>query len=234
MLGRQLLIRREVPVGFSDVLRRLGLLRPREEPLQRGIRRQRLPDRRPEQQTERLGTPAMGPPAAAPDFAARGPLPTVVSPRLDPPAPAFAPPPVLAPAPVAHPSPRPPAAPPTPPQVGSGDAGATRYVAIPGAGRGRVVGVLVAVEGELAGEVYRLFEGESRIGRSADCEVATPSEWISRVHARILYQDGQFAIAPLSEKNPTFVNDERTEGSELSDGDFVRLGRTTFRFRSIA
>ena len=223
-------------MGFSDVLRRLGLLRSREEPLQRGIRRQRLPERRPEQHTERLGQPGAVAPAASavPNLPGGGPLPTVVSPRLEPPAPAFAPPPVLAPASLAHAPSGAPAPLPRTPQAAGGDAGATRYMSLPGAVRGRVVGVLVAVEGELAGEVYRLFDGESRIGRSADCEVTTPSEWISRVHARVLYQDGQFAIAPLSDKNPTFVNDERTEGSELSDGDFVRLGRTTFRFRSIA
>ncbi len=39
--------------------------------------------------------------------------------------------------------------------------------------------------------------------------------------------------APLSEKNPTRVNGEVTQGTELKDGDDVRLGDTTFRFRTV-
>jgi pSer/pThr/pTyr-binding forkhead associated (FHA) protein len=95
------------------------------------------------------------------------------------------------------------------------------------------VGVLIAVEGELEGGVFGVPEGESRLGRAEGCEVRLASEWISREHARVKFQDGLFVIAPLSDKNPTFVNDERTEGTELKDGDFVRLGRTTFRFRTV-
>ena len=49
----------------------------------------------------------------------------------------------------------------------------------------------------------------------------------------IVHQEGVFAIVPLSEKNRTYVNDREVDGAELSDGDTIRLGHTTFRFRSI-
>jgi hypothetical protein len=49
----------------------------------------------------------------------------------------------------------------------------------------------------------------------------------------VIHKEGEFAIAPLSDRNPTYVNDEPTQGTGLGDGDFVRLGRTTFRFRSV-
>jgi pSer/pThr/pTyr-binding forkhead associated (FHA) protein len=115
----------------------------------------------------------------------------------------------------------------------AGDAGSTRYsTAIPDV-TGTVVGVLVAVEGELEGEVYRIFDGENRLGRSSECEVALPSEWISRQHAMIIHQAGIFAIKPLTDRNATIVNDERIEGTELGDGALVKLGKTTFRFRSV-
>ena len=96
-----------------------------------------------------------------------------------------------------------------------------------------VVGVLVAVEGELEGEVYKIVDGENRLGRAAECEVRLDSKKISRLHAKVIHKDGLFAIAPLSDKNPTFVNDEPTQGSELGDGDTLKLGRTTLRFRSV-
>lgn len=161
--------------------------------------------------------PPPPPPAAGGDaYAGR----TVVSsPRAAPEPSAPAPAPARAPAPV-------PAAP-------AAEAGATRYsTAIPDV-TGKVVGVLVAVEGELEGEVYRIYDGENRLGRANECEVTLPSEWISRQHAMIMHQGGIFAIKPLTDRNATIVNDERIEGAELGDGAYLKLGKTTFRFRSV-
>jgi pSer/pThr/pTyr-binding forkhead associated (FHA) protein len=97
---------------------------------------------------------------------------------------------------------------------------------------GQVVGVLVAVEGELEGTIGPVVSGSNRLGRHPECEVCLPSEWISRHHARIEYQHGVFMIEASSDK-PTIVNSERIDGSELHDGDYLKLGKTTLRFRSI-
>jgi pSer/pThr/pTyr-binding forkhead associated (FHA) protein len=96
-----------------------------------------------------------------------------------------------------------------------------------------VTAVLVVIDGELEGEVYRLRKGENKLGRAQTCDVVLPSVKISREHATVICEEGLFAIAPLSEKNPTTVNDVVTEGSELSDGDLVCMGKSTFRFRTI-
>jgi hypothetical protein len=208
-------------VAFFDFLRRIGSGKDRSR--QRGVRGQRMAERRPDQGTVRIGTPAAAPPsppvapappAGAPAPAARPPAPagaaaTVVTPRAEPVAP-------RAPAP----SP-------------SAGAGATEYVDVRQMLPNQVVGVLVAVEGELEGEVYRVYDGENRIGRSPDCEIELPSKKISREHAKLIHQDGMFVVAPLSDKNPTILNDEPTEGAELSDGDTLKMGRTKFRFRSV-
>ena len=98
---------------------------------------------------------------------------------------------------------------------------------------GRVVGVLVAVDGELEGQIFAVCDGENRLGRASDCEIEMSSKKISREHAKVIHQDGVFAIMPLSDQNPTILNDEPTDGSELNDGDFVKVGRTTLRFRSV-
>lgn len=119
----------------------------------------------------------------------------------------------------------------TPPQHAGAEKDKTEYVkAIP-----KVAGVLVGVEGELEGQLFRILDGESKIGRSSHCEIELPSKRISREHAKVIHRDGAFAIKPLSDQNPTFVNDETlpSEGAELKDGDYVRLGRTTLRFRSV-
>jgi hypothetical protein len=125
-------------------------------------------------------------------------------------------------------------APPAPRRQASDPGGATEYVDVQKLVPHQVVGVLVAVEGDLEGEIYRVVDGENRMGRSPDCEIELRSKKISREHAKLIHRDGIFAIAPLSDKNPTLLNDEPTQGSELGDGDTIRLGRTTLRFRSIA
>ena len=96
-----------------------------------------------------------------------------------------------------------------------------------------VTGVLIAIDGELKGEVFKLFHGENKLGRARASDVVLSSKWISREHAMVVNQDGVFAIIPLTEKNRTHVNDREVDGAELLDGDTIRLGHTTFRFRSV-
>jgi len=110
---------------------------------------------------------------------------------------------------------------------------ATRVVAAAGERPlGQVLGVLVAVDGELEGAVLPIRGGSNRLGRHPECEIFLPSEWVSRQHARIEYEQGIFKIEASSDK-PTLVNSERIEGSELHDGDDIKLGTTTLRFRTI-
>ena len=110
---------------------------------------------------------------------------------------------------------------------------ATRVVAAAGEKPlGQVLGVLVAVEGELEGAIHPIRAGSNRLGRHPESEVFLPSEWISRQHAEIGFERGIFAIQASSDK-PTLVNSERIEGSELHDGDYIKLGKTTLRFRTI-
>ncbi len=110
-----------------------------------------------------------------------------------------------------------------------GEAEATLYERAPV----RVVAVLVGIEGELANQVFGVVDGSNRLGRGQGCQVVLPSQRISREHARLDHRDGRFEIAPLSDKNPTRVNGEVIQGTELKDGDDVRLGDTTFRFRTV-
>lgn len=244
-------------MAFRDFLRRLGLVSsPRGRGAGagagggggggRGVRHQRLPERKRDVVTQRLGgspqpnyapAPAGGggyaPPPPAyprPGGGGGGADPTLVGARPEP---------VVAP-------PEPRYVPPSPaPTWGRGDPAAqhrgggmtdaekTVYAAVSHKPRGRVVGLLVAVEGELEGEVFRVVDGENRLGRSRECEIHLNSSYVSRRHARIIHHDGQFVVGPLNEQNPVLVNDNRTDGTELSDGDYLKLGKTTLRFRTV-
>lgn len=99
--------------------------------------------------------------------------------------------------------------------------------------REAVLGVLVAIDGELEGEIFPLHDGDNRLGRSEAGEIVLASQWISREHAILVHHDGIFALVPLSESNRTYVNGEEVDGIEVADSDLIRLGHTTFRFRTI-
>lgn len=108
-------------------------------------------------------------------------------------------------------------------------------ISVPGAPAGNgVVGVLIAIDGELRDSVYKLYGDENTIGRETTCRVVLASEWISREHAVIIHQDGFFAISPLKEDRPLVINGETIgERSQLSDGDTISLGKTTLKFRTV-
>jgi hypothetical protein len=113
------------------------------------------------------------------------------------------------------------------------DSGQTQYIVTGSSSTSDIVGVLVGIDGELKGQLYRVGDGENRLGRGAECEIELNSQKISRAHAMLIHQDGMFVVKPLSEKNPTFLNEVPTDGDELGDGDTIRLGLTTLKFRSI-
>ena len=98
-----------------------------------------------------------------------------------------------------------------------------------------LVAVLVCIDGELKGEIYRIHAGENEIGRDAGCDVCLPDPRISRRHATIVHEDDVLLIIPLAEKNPVQLNDAAVdEADPLADGDKIRFGGgSTFRFRTI-
>lgn len=98
-----------------------------------------------------------------------------------------------------------------------------------------MLGVLVGLDGDEEGEVYTVGDGRTRLGRSETCDVVFRSGSLrfSREHAEIVHDGGLFVVASLADQNPIFVNGKAVDGAELKDGDALRLGRTTFRFRTI-
>ena len=99
-----------------------------------------------------------------------------------------------------------------------------------------VLGVLVGIGGKLIGELYRVGDGESTLGRDPRCEVRFPERdaHISRRHASIVHTSGLFAIKPLRDDNPTFVNGARIEGvTELPDRAEISLGGSELRFLAV-
>ncbi len=67
-------------------------------------------------------------------------------------------------------------------------------------------------------------EDDITVGRSADCTVTIPVRWVSRVHALLRREKGQFILEDAGSKNGLFVNGQRVVKSHsLVDGDTIQL-----------
>jgi hypothetical protein len=116
------------------------------------------------------------------------------------------------------------------------DAGATQYQSV-GPATGGLAGVLIVKEGLSRDEIYKVFDGESTMGRGETAKIRTDDQdaTVSREHAMIIHESGIFEIKPLKEgTNPTFLNESEVSGSaELVDGDLIRIGNTIMKFRVV-
>jgi hypothetical protein len=143
-----------------------------------------------------------------------------------------------APAPTPSAAPAPAAAPvaAAPPQPAAADAGATQYHAVGNVSTVSMVGILIVKTGKAMDEIYKVYDGENIMGRGPTAQVRTDNQddAISREHATIIHESGSFGIKPLKEgMNPTFLNDvEVAGGAALADGDLIRIGNTTLKFRT--
>lgn len=86
--------------------------------------------------------------------------------------------------------------------------------------------LLIWREGDLIRDQWILQDTapEITIGRSTDCIVSIPVRWISRKHAILHRQGGQFVLEDAGSKNGVFVNGRRiVKPHSLTDGDVIQL-----------
>jgi len=100
--------------------------------------------------------------------------------------------------------------------------------------RGENVAWLVPLDGALTGELLQI-KAKSIIGTGDGCDIRVFDASISGRHAELtLGQNNRYRITDLGSRNGTYVNDKTIASIELVDGDNIRLGRTTFRFKTKA
>ena len=88
--------------------------------------------------------------------------------------------------------------------------------------------------GSLTGQVLELQEGLLRLGRGDDCALrfdARLDKEVSRRHARIQAEDGDYYIADEQSTNGTLVNGQRVFRQVLRGGDVIELGYRGPRLR---
>ena len=91
----------------------------------------------------------------------------------------------------------------------------------------------VVRSGPRAGKEFRLGE-ITNIGRDAmQNDIAIDDSAISRQHARVKLEGGQFVLYDLASANGTFVNDELIQKRLLVNGDRIKIGETDLVFMQV-
>jgi ABC transport system ATP-binding/permease protein len=89
---------------------------------------------------------------------------------------------------------------------------------------------LVALSTGLAGREYDLDKPAMVIGRTEDNDVCINHRSISRHHAKVVRENGRYAIVDLQSSNGVRVNGEEYGKVELRRADVIDLGHVRLRF----
>lgn len=94
--------------------------------------------------------------------------------------------------------------------------------------------LLVRVQGSDLGQVIRLDAQQYTIGRHPNSDLWITEDGISRRHARIFFEKGDYCIEDLRSANGTFVQGHRINTQALHDGDLIQFGPSSVFRYSIA
>jgi len=97
----------------------------------------------------------------------------------------------------------------------------------------RGAALIVRSGGGRAGEAFPLDDTPTAIGRSPECTIFLDDVTVSRKHAVLVQDGGEFRIEDLGSLNGTFVNRRRIDAAtRLESGDEVQIGKYRLSFIS--
>lgn len=70
------------------------------------------------------------------------------------------------------------------------------------------------------------------MGRQDTADIVLPNSTVSRAHARIEWDGGQFFVTDLNAANGTFINKVRVQKGPLIDGDLLSIGPFDMTYRT--
>jgi diguanylate cyclase (GGDEF)-like protein len=95
------------------------------------------------------------------------------------------------------------------------------------AARSRQRPCLLVLHGSNVGELFRLDEGETYLGRGSTATIRLNDDGVSRKHCRVMQRQGVVMIEDLGSSNGTVINGDHVATKELREGDKIQLGSTT-------
>jgi len=91
---------------------------------------------------------------------------------------------------------------------------------------------LVVIYGGTLGQKYELSDHVVSMGRDPDNSIIIDADSVSRRHARIETFSGSKYLVDLNSTNGTYLNDNLAVREQLTNGDFIKVGDTIFKFLS--
>ena len=96
---------------------------------------------------------------------------------------------------------------------------------------GPVLADLIVLNAESGPRNYVLSASPLRIGREDCNDIVIQEEQVSKHHASVFYEKGQFWVENLKSTNGLCVNGKCVEDrSSLNQGDLIKIGTTLLRF----
>jgi len=89
---------------------------------------------------------------------------------------------------------------------------------------------LFVIQGRDQGKRFELEASLTGVGREATNAIRLHDVEVSRRHAQVAHEEGQFQLIDLGSSNGTFVNEQRVDRHVLQSGDRVQVGRTLLIF----
>ncbi|MBI5529868.1 MAG: FHA domain-containing protein [Deltaproteobacteria bacterium] len=92
---------------------------------------------------------------------------------------------------------------------------------------------LIVVDGANKGEEYALERDIISLGRGADNDIVIRDVSVSRKHAKVIRDDGEFRLVDLGSGNGTLLNGRKVTDETLLSGAVFKMGNTVMRFVQI-
>src|ERR1039458_2349108 len=74
--------------------------------------------------------------------------------------------------------------------------------------------VLVTVKADGTADRDYAFRASFKIGRTEECDVCIKSEFVSRLHASVSIENGEWWLSDLNSSNGIYVDDSRVRSEE--------------------
>jgi len=89
----------------------------------------------------------------------------------------------------------------------------------------------VVTAGPEKGREFQVLRTEMRMGRGGDSEIHLEDGTVSREHATLRWENGQYYLYDLGSVNTAKVNGRGITKMRLQDNDQITLGNTTLVFK---
>ncbi len=86
---------------------------------------------------------------------------------------------------------------------------------------------LVVLAGVSAGEMFKIQNEKTVIGRGPTVSIRLNDEGVSREHCQLVVEGEKVCLEDMGSTNGTFCNGIRVQRRELTDGDKIMVGSTT-------